>query len=212
MDELDILKKDWQTNANQKDKKFTSSDLYPMLHKKSSSIVKTLFYISIVELFFWIALNTIPYFSSEEYRNELSNMYGGDLMLTALTIFSYAIILIFVYLLYKSYKAISVTDNVRKLMKSILKTRKVIKYYVLYNLIMAFLVMSLGMYETTTNDPKISAQFATFSDKQLFISMLIMIVATAVFIGLIWIFYRLIYGILLRRLNKNYNELKRLEV
>ena len=97
-------------------------------------------------------------------------------------------------------------------MKNILKTRKVIKYYVLYNLVMAFLVMSYGMYETTNNDPVISAKFSEFSDKQMFVSMLFMIFATALFIAVIWVFYKLIYGILLKRLNRNYKELKKLEV
>ena len=40
MDELELLKKDWQKNNNTFEKK-SSSDLYAMLHKKSSSIVKT---------------------------------------------------------------------------------------------------------------------------------------------------------------------------
>lgn len=212
MDELELLKKDWQNKAVQKEKQFKGSDIYPMLHKKSSSIVKTLFYISIAELIFWMVINTIPYFSSEEYRQELFDLYGNNYIFSAITIFGYAVILVFIYLLFKSYKSISVTDNVRKLMKSILKTREVIKYYVLYNLIMAFLIMSYGLYETSTNDPVISAQFEKFSDKQMFISMLIMIFAIGLFIGIVWVFYRLIYGILLRRLNKNYRELKKLEV
>ncbi len=213
MDELDILKKDWQnTKPRPEEKQLTGRDIYPMLHKKSSSIVKTLFYISIAELIFWVLLNSYPYFSSEEYRAELSNMYGNGTILIGITVFSYAIILIFVYLLFRAYKTISITDNVKKLMKSILKTRKVIKYYVIYNLVMAFMAMSFGLYKTSTADPVFSAQFSKFSDKQMFISMLIMIMATGLFIGIIWVFYRLIYGILLRRLNKNYTELKKLEV
>jgi flagellar biogenesis protein FliO len=40
----------------------------------------------------------------------------------------------------------------------------------------------------------------------------IMLGGLAVFLGIIWIFYRVIYGILLRRLNRNYKELKKLEV
>ncbi|MEM6514946.1 MAG: hypothetical protein AAF688_02095 [Bacteroidota bacterium] len=212
MDELDLLKKDWQKTSYVDNKQLTSVDIYPMLHKKSSSIVKTLFYISIAELVFWVILNTIPYFASDEYRAELETMFHGSTWILIFTIFSYAVILLFVYLLFKSYKDISVTDNVRKLMKNILKTRKVIKYYVLYNLIMAFLSISYGMYESATNDPEVSAQFAEFSDKQMFVAMLFMIVGAGLFIGLIWIFYRLIYGILLKKLNRNYNELKKLEV
>ena len=70
MDELDILKKDWNKEKPEH-KKLSTQDIYPMLQKKSSSIVKTLFYISIAELIFWILVNTIPYFTSDSYREQL---------------------------------------------------------------------------------------------------------------------------------------------
>jgi hypothetical protein len=42
----------------------------------------------------------------------------------------------------------------------------------------------------------------------------IAIVSIALFLllGVIWLFYRLLYGILLKRLNRNYKELKKLDV
>ncbi|WP_040279806.1 hypothetical protein [Psychroserpens damuponensis] len=213
MDELELLKKDWQTNANQENQHISSEAIYPMMQKKSSSIVKTLFYISVAELVFWIILNSYPYFASEAYRAELTSMYGGNNnVFLAITLFSHAIILVFVYLLYKAHKSISVTDNAKKLMEGILKTRKVIKYYVIYNLVVAFLSMSFGLYHSVYNNPEISQQFEKFSDKQMFIATLVMIIFTALFILIIWVFYRLIYGILLKRLNRNYKELKKLEV
>jgi uncharacterized membrane protein len=211
MDELDILKKDWQkVDPNQKT--VSSKEIYPMLLKKSSSIVKTLFFISIAELIFWILINSIPYFSSAEYREKLKAVYGDGNLMTIITIFSYAIILLFVYLLFKSHKEISVTDNAKKLMESILKTRKVIKWYVIYNLVMAFLSLTVGLYFAVTHNPELSDQIAHFNNKQMFAFTAFMVVFIAVFIFVIWLFYRLIYGILLRRLNKNYKELKKLEV
>ncbi|WP_299334037.1 hypothetical protein [uncultured Psychroserpens sp.] len=212
MDELELLKKDWQSNTTQVEHQLTEKELYPMMHKKSSSIVKTLFYISVAELIFWIIINSIPYFSSEEYRAELASMYGNSGVLLGITIFSYAVILGFVYLLYKAYKSISVTDNAKRLMESIIKTRKIIKYYVIYNLVMAFLSMTFGLYYTVYENPEVSEQFAKFSDKQMFFAMVIMVLAIAFFVLIFWIFYRIIYGILLRRLNRNYKELKKLEV
>ena len=95
MDELELLKKDWQKNNNTFEKKSTS-DLYAMLHKKSSNIVKTLFYISIAELAFWILVNTIPMFSSDGYKQQLQDMYKDSLFI-GITIFTYAVILLFVY-------------------------------------------------------------------------------------------------------------------
>ncbi|TXE19909.1 hypothetical protein ES692_01220 [Psychroserpens burtonensis] len=212
MDELDLLKKDWQANTTQVNQQLLGKDIYPMLHKKSSSIVKTLFYISIAELLFWLVANIYPLFASEDYREELVAMFGNVTLLIGITIFSILVILVFVYLLFKSYKSISVTDSAKKLMENILKTRKVIKYYVIYNLVMGFLSLSIGLYYTINYNPEVTEQFAQYSSKQMFIVTVVMMLFIAFFLLVFWLFYRLIYGILLKRLNSNYEELKKLEV
>jgi flagellar biogenesis protein FliO len=212
MDELELLKKDWKANSTQIDQQLSCSDIYPMLHKKSSSIVKTLFYISIAELLFWIVANVYPLFSSKEYREELVAMFGNRTFLIGITIFSILVILVFVYLLFKSYKSISVADSAKKLMENILKTRKIIKYYVIYNLVMAFLSLSIGLFYTINFNPEVVEQFAQYSSKQMFMVTITIILGIAFFLLLFWIFYRIIYGVLLKRLNRNYKELKRLEV
>lgn len=211
MDELDILKKNWNKSSGEH-KKLSAKDIYPMLLKKSSSIVKTLFYISIAELVFWSLINALPYFYSDDYRQKLDSIYTNDYILTGLTLLSYAIILLFIYLLYKSYKSISVTDNAKKLMESIIKTRKIIKYYVLYNLIMAGVSLTIGLYYSLRNDPNVSEQFSNFNTMQLVVSYAIIATFIIIFIVIIWLFYKLIYGLLLKRLNRNYKELKKLEV
>lgn len=211
MDELDILKKDWN-KPNTEHEKLSVKDIYPMLQKKSSSIVKMLFYISIAELVFWIIINALPSFYSDEYRQKIEAIYTNEHILTGLTVLSYVIILLFIYLLYKSYKSISVTDNAKKLMESIIKTRKIIKYYVLYNLIVAGISIIIGLYYSLHNDPNVSARFSDFNTKQLVISFAVMGFFIIVFIVIIWLFYKLIYGLLLKRLNRNYKELKKLDI
>ncbi|WP_370478321.1 hypothetical protein [Tamlana flava] len=210
MDELEILKRDWNKQGERN--KLSVADIYPMLRKKSSSIVKTLFYISVAELVFWILVNSIPYLTSDSYRKKLDEVYGNDLLFNWLTIFSYVVIILFIYLLYKSYKSISVTDSSKKLMESILRTRKIVKYYVLYNLIMAGVSVVIGFYFAFNHDPELADQISHFSDKQYIIFTIIVVLAIGLFILIIWLFYKLIYGFLLKRLNKNYAELKRLEV
>ena len=211
MDELDILKKDWNTTKPDH-KQLTVNDIYPMLHKKSSSIVKTLFYISIAELVFWIIINIIPYFYSTDFKKELEAIYTNDAILTAITLFSYAIIGLFIYLLYKSYQSISVTDSAKKLMENILKTRKIIKYYVLYNLIMAGSSIMIGTYYALHNDSQIAHQLATAGNKKMLLIIAFLLLFTSIFIGVIWLFYKLIYGLLLKQLNRNYKEIKKLEI
>ena len=210
MDGLDLLKKDWNKNRPE-DNRISSKEIYSMLHKKSSSIVKTLFYISIAELALWIIINALPYLLSEDYKNKLDAIYENDSFIIGLSIFSYAVILVFIYLLFRAQRAISVTDNAKKLMESILNTRKIIKYYVLYNLIMAGISLCIGFYYSFKFDPNASELLQGLNDKQIFIVTIVLIAITAIFILIIWLFYKLIYGLLLKRLIRNYNELKKIE-
>ena len=210
MDELDLLKKDWNKQKGQNT--LTASDIYNMLQKKSSSIVKTLFYISIAELAFWIILNTIPYFSSDNYQEKLDAVFPNQDVFTGLTIISYSVIIVFIYLLYKSYQSISVTDSAKKLMENILKTRKIIKYYVIYNLVVVFLSSIAGLTYSINHTPELADNFSHFNTKQMALFLGFSILVVGAFIVFIWLFYRLIYGLLLKRLNRNYKELKKLEV
>jgi hypothetical protein len=210
MDELDLLKKDWNNGSN-KFKTYSNSDLYPMLHKKSSSIVKTLFYISIAELSFWLLAGILPYFVSSTFKEKLETSYENPLFLWS-SILSYSVILLFVFLLYKSYQAISTTDSAKKLMESILTTRKVIKYYVCFNLTLIFLSIPLSIYFEYIENPEFHQQIAEASTNQMLILYLFAVLVAGVILVILWLFYRLIYGVLLKRLNRNYDELKKLEV
>tara|TARA_Y100001934_G_C11837199_1_gene533355 strand:- start:323 stop:616 length:294 start_codon:yes stop_codon:yes gene_type:complete len=97
-------------------------------------------------------------------------------------------------------------------MESILKTRKVIKYYVLYNLVMIFISIPLSLYFEFNQNSEFHDQVAAFDTTQMTILVAVTILVTAIFLGIIWLFYKLLYGILLKRLNSNYSELKKLEV
>lgn len=211
MDGLELLKKDWKKNEPRFEQ-VSVKDIYAMLHKKSSSTVKTLLYVSIAELVFWILISLIPLFSSSSYNEQINLVYKNETVFYIANVISYGIIILFVYLLYKAYKDISVTDTVKGLMQRILKTRKIIQYYVIYNLTMAFIAMTLGSYLGIVNNPEIYEQFNGFNQAQIIISISIIIVFTLIFVLLVWVFYRILYGILIRRLLKNYNELKKLEV
>lgn len=217
MDELELLKKDWQRKEENLPK-LTYNEIYRMLRKESSSIVKWMFYISVIELVFWILLSALPFFwkniqktFDETYGNGNENLFVGT------TVFSILIVLIFIYYLFKSYKAISTVDSVKNLMESILLTRRIVHYYVAYNLMMAIIITLHTLYGLFTHDEKTIELLDTVKDNGSvmhlwLVSGLIVLVGIGVMVGIIWLFYRLVYGILLQKLNKNYKELKRLEV
>lgn len=210
MKELDLLKKDWQKSGNS----FTpvsEAEIYKMLHAKSSSIVKWILIISILEISLWtlisIFFNTDDYLKNTKY-DELA------LYLEALTFFNYGVILVFIYLFYKNYVSISTTVSTKQLMKDILKTRKTVQCYVWYNLGMVVLSLIIGFFIAFAYNPEVSIlrDKIASNSKAMAIIIGILILTIVVFLGIFWLFYRLLYGILLRRLYANYNELKKIDL
>ena len=212
MDELELLKKHWKESSNTPENTFSATDIYNMLQKKSSNIVKTLFYITIGEFVFWILVNVLPLLFSDRYNQSIAMVYGDGYLDEILTVVSYAIIGLFVYLLNKSYKAISTLDNAKLLMKNILKTRKIVKFYVIYNLVVIAVSMVIGFYISIHNSPILLDNLSHYSNLQMAGFYASLAGLALVFVAVIWLFYKIIYGFLLKKLNKNYNELRKLEI
>ena len=213
LDELELLKKDWQKReANLP--KLSYEEIYPMIKKKSSSIVKWIFYISIIEFVFWAGINIV--FSGPETMEELKAMHIYKVVM-GINIINYAIILYFIYKFYINYKKISFTDSSRNLMKTILKVKRTVTQYVWFNLIIftiSAIIYAYGVLLYTPEGLEIVETAAQHGNTAAFWGMIIItsIAITAVVLFIIWLFYKLLYGILLKKLRKNYNELKRLEV
>ncbi|KIX22294.1 hypothetical protein SY27_00045 [Flavobacterium sp. 316] len=213
MDELDILKKDWKKRDHSFNQ-LTETDIYKMIHKKSSSIVKWILIISILEILFWTTLSFIT--SDENYFKTLET-YHLNIIIPIIGIINYSVILFFIFLFYKNFKNINTTETVKKLMQSILKTRKTVTYYVWYNLIMTFLMFILVFsfqikYDANLNN--LIEKTSQSMNPNIFYILLFAfyIIIALIIIALIWLFYKLIYGILLKRLNNNYKELKKLDL
>lgn len=206
IEELDLLKKDWKKSESSF-QQITEVDIYKMIHKRSSSIVKWILIISILEVLLWTSVNVV--FNTDDY---LRQMHGEYLInyLKALTIFNYVVIAIFIYFFYINYRNISATNSTKQLMKDILKTRKTVKYYVWYNLGMIVLSSIAGFILAFSINPKMSQ--ITHNMKAMVITICILAVFLIVFVGVFWLFYYLIYGTLLRKLFKNYNELKKIDL
>ena len=212
MDELDLLKKDWKKQESSF-QQISEKEIYGMLHKGSSSIVKWILIISILELLLWLSISFLT--ADDKYLKTLE-LYHLDTFMPIMTVISYGVIIFFIFLFFKNYKAINTTDNVKQLMQNILKTRKTVKYYVWYNLGMTAISMIIVFIFQFLYDPTIKKAIDNASsniDPKTFycIMLLVYAVVIIVFIGLIWLFYRLLYGILMRRLQKNYDELKKID-
>jgi len=214
MDELDLLKKDWQNEENNDFPKLGFNDIYKMILKKSSSIVKWIFIISLMEFVFWLLLSLV--IKTTNVNDKISDIESNGIYITLIVI-TYIGLAYFFYKFYINYKNINTTDNATKLMENILKTRRTVKHYVAFNLIaiVVSVVVMLPIYMNTDPETKNLLDTAA-ANGDLFKYYAGMIIATLVMltiaVAILLLFYWLIYGILLKRLNHNYNELKKLEV
>ncbi|MEZ4796253.1 MAG: hypothetical protein R2785_03690 [Flavobacteriaceae bacterium] len=213
MDELELLKKDWQ-KENGNYPKLSYNEIYKMILKKSSSIVKWIFIISILEFVLW---SVVSFLLKDADYNQRFKEYHAESIMTPLMILGYVVIAYFLYRFFMNYRNISVTDSAKVLMENILKTRRTVKQYVAVNLglmvVSAFIILSI---QFNRDEEMISVIEKATANGELFkfyaITIIVTLLVLALLIGVLLLFYYLIYGILLKRLNKNYRELKKLEV
>lgn len=214
MDELELLKKDWKKNEDTKYPKVSSKELYSMILMKSSSIVKWIFIISLLEFVFWLL---ISFALKDADFNKRFETYHAEKIMIPFMVLGYLILGYFFYKFYINYRTISATDNAKILMENILKTRSTVKQYVGFNLIYlavsAFMVLGI---QFNRDQEMISLLDKASANGEILKFYGLIIITTCVLLALVIAivlgFYYLIYGILLKRLNKNYRELKRLEI
>ena len=197
MDLLEKYKKTWD-NQPDETKQFSALEIYKLAHSKSSSIVKWIFIIGVLE---FVILNSLYFvFDMEEVYTEYEKM-GLKNFIFYSQIVAYVILFYFLVMFYLNYKRISTTDSTKTLMKKIIKTRKTVRNYVLFNLsYMALVMIAVTIASINTN-------FNDLNNKQIILIIIATLIATLLILGVLWLFYQLLYGILLRKLNRNYKEL-----
>jgi hypothetical protein len=101
-------------------------------------------------------------------------------------------------------------------MQNILNTRKTVRYFVYYNLGM-FVLVSIAIDSYFYSRSHQLYEIMDFANKGIpeegFATNFIIsqIIVGVLVIGLLIVFYRLVYGILLKKLNRNYKELEKMD-
>ncbi|MDD7914305.1 hypothetical protein [Polaribacter ponticola] len=211
MDLLDKYKKTWESQPEES-KKFSKVEIYKLAHSKSSSIVKWIFIVGLLELAFWLTINMlIPDSFYKVYEDlNLENQVNFFMIL------HYLVIIVFLYFFYLNYKKISAVDNTKKLIHKILKIRNTVKYYVYYNLAIVFLSSFILNSVLMSDSDKLMKimnpdNLSVDINQLITVTIISQIIAVLIFMVLLWLFYKLIYGYLLKKLNKNHKELIKLE-
>jgi len=209
--DLANYKKVWKDQPEERNK-ISSLDIYKMTQSRSTSIVKWIFMIGLVEFIFWFSIN---YFAT---KSETFEPYAKLNLMTFLdysNYLHYLIVLLFLLLFYRNFSSVSAIDDTKTLMKKILLVRKTVKWYVYYNLIgvVVFSIIINVLIFNTPNYLSILYDINPSSIDQgqmMTIIIITQIVMISLMLLVLWLFYYLLYGILLKKLNKNYLELTKL--
>ncbi len=206
--DLGNYKEIWK-NQPEEINKISPLEIYKMTQSKSSSIVKWIFIIGLVEFIFWFIINYLGTKNGALDPYEKLNIID---FIEGLSYFHYIIVLLFLVLFYRNFSLISSIDDTKTLMKNILLVRKTVKWYVYYNLINV-IVFSIILNILIFNIPNGINIFIGENNENLdeghiiIIFIIAQIVMIIVMLLILWLFYYLLYGILLKKLNKNYKEL-----
>ena len=200
MDLLDNYKKAWKNQPEQASKRSTI-EIYKLAHSRSVSIVKWIFIIGILE---FVILNSIYFFIDMDEAYAEYEKLGLMNFIFYSQIVAYTILFYFLVIFYLNYKRISTTDSTSNLMKKIIKTRKTVRNYVLFNLGYMLLVMVVATIAS------IQTNLEDLNNKKILFIVFASLIATLLILGILCLFYQLLYGFLLKKLNTNYKELSKL--
>lgn len=201
MDGLDLLKQHW--NGDNNFPRIERNELQAMLHRSSSSIVKWIFIICCLEFAIWLAISFLIPVEKEELL--LFQIIDG-----VYNIAFYAFIFYFIFQFYTLLIKIKTTSNTKKLMESILAVRKNAHQYIQFNILAAYVAFGIQFVQLVIEEYLGGNSWG----EMVFVILLGAILFTLVGLLFIWLFklyFKVLYGFLLKKLNKNYDELTRLE-
>lgn len=216
--DIDSFKKSWQNQTIADG--YNQEDIEKMLNKKSRNYVKYILWISIAEFFVFGMINFITLFSSNfhidftsilnrlQIKNQSQVEFSLDRIYNWMKVASLVITGIFVIIFYINYKRINVEANLKKFITHIIAFKKTVNLFIISNIVLLLLV--IGCFTTfiiyTMRLQKIHIDNPTFWGliSGVTFSLLICII-------LILLYYKIAYGIILKRLSKNLNQLKAID-
>lgn len=214
MSELDILKKHWQ-KADKNLPQYSYEELYKMILKKSSSIVKWILIISLIEFTGWGLL----YFLVPESSQSINEDMGLKSPMLISTILTLIMFVVFISIFYRNYSAIKITDSVKQLMERILRTRRTVYFFIIWNIAStATAFIWTGIYYSQNKgkllqiilaqNPELTMEHSQLTITGFFVGF---ILTALIMIGIMLLLYRIVYIRLLKRLKYNYKLLKNID-
>ncbi|KFF24616.1 hypothetical protein [Chryseobacterium vrystaatense] len=213
--DLDSFKKTWQEQPVQP--KYDSTEILKMLNRKSRNYVKYIFWISVLEFLFFSVLGLFYFFQdqdSDSFRKILEKLGAQeapeietnfDHAYLAIKVLSLLITAYFVLKFYQNYRKIRIEENLKGLITRIIKFKKTVNAFILISIVLlvAFMFVFTAFIFYVLNSQNVQP-----SNSNLIIVIIGIIVSTVLCVLLIWLYYRLVYGIIIRKLDRNLKQLK----
>ena len=216
--DIDSLKKTWQDQEIADG--YNQTEIESMLNRKSRNYVKYILWISVAEFVVFGLINFLAIFSADfqtDFTNILTKLqiqnqneveFSLDRIYYWVKIFSLIITGVFVVIFYISYRKISIESNLRKFITQILHFKKTVNLFIFSNVFL--LILFLGSF-TSLIAFTINKQNIQIDNPTLWASVMALVFSLLICIILILLYYKLAYGILLKRLSKNLTQLEQID-
>ncbi|MBS1550305.1 MAG: beta-carotene 15,15'-monooxygenase [Bacteroidetes bacterium] len=216
--DIDQLKKTWQ--EQDKEQLYNKNEILEMLNLKSRNYVKYILWISMTE-FLVFGILTLAYSIYGNETNSLLNLLtkiGLNPTQTIkadiahinfiIKIISLLVTGIFVLIFYKNYSRINIEANLKQFILQIFRFKKTVRYFILTNvlLLVAFNLIIASIVYTYIQQQDLQLQVYNW-----WILVLTTVFTCIISIALIFIYYKILYGIILKKLSKNLKQLQEIE-
>jgi len=201
MKDLKELKEKW---ANQSfEKQFSKEELNAFLQKKSSYSIKWIFYLSVIEFFFYLLLPLIlpNYLESYEYYKSLNLL---EFRLFSIGV-GYALLIYYMWRFFQNYRKISISDSVNDHLKTILKTRKAVNQYFYLSIVILLVFTTVVLIAAFKYDNNLIA--LQEQNISLMAILFILGIIMAIILTIFGLLYYFVYGRFLRSLKQNEKQL-----
>lgn len=216
--DLDSFKKTWQEQPVKP--KYDNNEILKMLNNKSRNYMKYIFWISVIEFLLFSVLGVFYLIQNNESDSFLSilekmGVHRDSQLITKLDniylivkILSLVVTGFFVFKFYQNYRKIRVEEDLKLFIIRIITFKKTVNAFILTNIGLLLILISalIGFTFYILNVQNIEINSSTFTG-----FIVGIIVSTILCVILIWVYYRLVYGIIMSRLDKNLNQLKEIE-
>ncbi|MEC5395115.1 beta-carotene 15,15'-monooxygenase [Bergeyella sp. RCAD1439] len=216
--DIDSLKKDWQEQNTPQ--KYESSEIQNMLNRKSRNYVKYILWISLIEFVLVLSMslwNLIWPVKDHSFLHLLERLgvNNTEVLKTnytriyfTLNTISLLITAGFVICFYINYTKIKVEENFKAFNLKIIHFRKSVNLFILLNI--ALLVVFIAVL-TTFIFLALQSQDIRLGPSEHWVLLFGILIASLGCLFLVWLYYRTVYGLLMKRLKKNLKQLSEIE-